>query len=98
MSQPAVPTSHRTTVAAVVASLIGASLLFLHPAAQGGSPPTALFWTILGVLGVSALWTIRRVAAIQGTRFDGVLTAALFGFFITQAGVLQRYAIEEDPK
>jgi NitT/TauT family transport system permease protein len=56
--------------------------LFLHPAAQGSSPPTALFWLVLVALGATALWTIRRVAAIQGTRFDGVLTAALFGLWV----------------
>jgi NitT/TauT family transport system permease protein len=74
--------SNRTTAAAVVASLIAASLLFLHPAAQGTSPPTTLFWLVLAVLGLAALWTIRRVAAIQGTRLDGVLTAALFGLWV----------------
>jgi NitT/TauT family transport system permease protein len=56
--------------------------LFLHPAAQGTSPPTTLFWLVLAVLGLAALWTIRRVAAIQGTRLDGVLTAALFGLWV----------------
>ena len=83
---PAMPplkmSSHGTTATAVIASLIAASLLFLHPAAQGSSPPTTLFWLMLAVLGVAALWTIRRVAAIQGTRLDGVLTAALFGLWV----------------
>ena len=74
--------SHSTTAVAVVASLVAASLLFLHPAAQGESPPTAVFWLMMIVLGGAALWTIRRVAAIQGTRFDGVLTAALFGLWV----------------
>ena len=80
--QPLKMSSHRTTAAVVIASLIAASLLFLHPAAQGSSPPTALFWLVLVALGATALWTIRRVAAIQGTRFDGVLTAALFGLWV----------------
>ena len=74
--------TQRTTAFAVLASLVAASLLFLHPVAQGGSPPTALFWLVLVGLGAAALWTIRRVAAIQGTRFDGVLTAALFGLWV----------------
>lgn len=78
----ALPISHRTTAIAVVASLLAASLLFLHPAAQGSSPPTVVFWLLMLVLGAAALWTIRRVAAIQGTRFDGVLTAALFGLWV----------------
>ena len=74
--------SHRTTAVTVTGSLVAASLLFLHPAAQGSSPPDALFWFMLIALGASALWTIRRVAAIQGTRFDGVLTAGLFGLWV----------------
>jgi NitT/TauT family transport system permease protein len=78
----ALPLSHRTTAAAVVATLVAASLLFLHPAAHGGSAPTAMFWLMLFILGAAALWTIRRVAAINGTRFDGILTAALFGLWV----------------
>ena len=74
--------SHRNTALAVLASIGAASLLFLHPVAQGSSPPTAIFWLMLAALGAAALWTIRRVAAIQGTRFDGVLTAALFGLWV----------------
>ena len=80
--KPALPHSLRTTAAAVAVSLGAASLLFLHPAAQGESPPTAMFWLLLVALVVTALWTIRRVAAIHGTRFDGVLTAALFGLWV----------------
>lgn len=83
---PSLPTvqssSHHVTAFAVLASLVSASLLFLHPTAEGSSPPTALFWLMLVALGAAALWTIRRVAAIQGTRFDGVLTAALFGLWV----------------
>jgi len=78
----ALPASLRTTAAAVVATLVAASLLFLHPAAQGEVPPTAVFWLMLLVLAGAALWTIRRVAAINGTRFDGILTAALFGLWV----------------
>ncbi|MFZ3221055.1 MAG: ABC transporter permease [Rhodoferax sp.] len=80
--KPALPISHRTTALAVVASAVAAALLLLHPAAQGESPPTALFWLLTAALGLVALWTIRRVAAIQGTRLDGVLTAGLFGLWV----------------
>ncbi len=80
--KPALAASHRTTATAVVASLVAASLLFLHPAAQGDATPTVTFWLMLVVLAAAALWTIRRVAAIQGTRFDGILTAALFGLWV----------------
>lgn len=80
--KPAPKYSHRTTAWVVVASIVAAGLLLLHPAAQGESPPTALFWLATAALGGVALWTIRRVAAIQGTRFDGVLTAGLFGLWV----------------
>ncbi|MBI2751435.1 MAG: ABC transporter permease [Burkholderiales bacterium] len=80
--KPALPASHRTTAMAVVASLVAATLLFFHPAAQGERPPTAVFWLLVTVLAGVALWTIRRVAAINGTRFDGMLTAALFGLWV----------------
>ena len=80
--KPALPASNQTTAAAVVASLGAASLLFLHPAAQGESPPSAMFWMMLTALACAALWTLRRVAAINGTRFDGILTAALFGLWV----------------
>ncbi len=82
MTQHAAPASLRTTATAVIASLASAGLLFLHPVTQGSSPPNAIFWSMLVALGAAALWTIRRVAAIQGTRFDGVLTAALFGLWV----------------
>lgn len=82
MTTPTAEPSHRTTAGVVAASLVAASLLFLHPTAQGTSPPTFLFWLMLVALGATALWTIRRVAAIQGTRFEGVLTAALFGLWV----------------
>ncbi len=95
MTKPSAPAAHirplppttrkpsrSMTAAVVVASLVVASLLFLHPSAQGTTPPTTVFWLMLVTLGVAALWTIRRVAAIQGTRFDGVLTAALFGLWV----------------
>jgi NitT/TauT family transport system permease protein len=71
-----------TTWIAVVASAVAAGLLLLHPAAQGDSPPNALFWLLIVALAGAALWTIRRVAAIQSPRFDGVLTASLFGLWV----------------
>ncbi|MBH2020162.1 ABC transporter permease [Polaromonas sp.] len=69
------------TVAVVAASAFGAGLL-LHPAAQGQGMPTALFWLCATALGALAVWTLRRVAAIQGTRLDAVLTAGLFGLWV----------------
>ena len=80
--KPAATASHGTTALAVVASMVAAGMLFLHPVARGESPPTVVFWLMLAGLGGAALWTIRRVAAIHGTRFDGVMTAALFGLWV----------------
>jgi NitT/TauT family transport system permease protein len=74
--------SVRITVAVVGASAIGAGLLLLHPAAQGQGMPTALFWLCAMALGALAVWTLRRVAAIHGTRLDAVLTAGLFGLWV----------------
>ncbi len=79
---PALPPSLHTTAAAVAVSLGAATLLFLQPAAQGEGAPTTAFWLMLAALAGAALWTIRRVASINGTRFDGVLTAALFGLWV----------------
>ena len=81
-SSPSLGQSSTTTLMAVVVSAVAAGLLLLHPAAQGDSPPTALFWLLIGALAGAALWTIRRVAAIQSPRFDGVLTAGRFGLWV----------------
>lgn len=74
--------SGATTAAVVAASAAAAALLLLHPAARGSSPPTAAFWLLTAALGAVALWSIRRVAAIRGSRFDGMLTASLFGLWV----------------
>ena len=70
------------TSAGVAFAAVLAALLLLHPAAQGEVPPSPLFWVCTLLLAALAVWTIRRVAAIQGTRFDGVLTAGLFGLWV----------------
>ena len=70
------------TSAAIALSAAAAALLLAHPAARGESPPEALFWLITSCLGALALWTIRRVAAIRNARFDGILTAGLFGLWV----------------
>ncbi len=81
MTRAAAP-SGRVTAAWVAAGAIAATLLLLHPAARGEAPPGELFWVATVALGVLALATIRRVAALQGGRLDGVLTAALFGLWV----------------
>ena len=80
--KPAATPSPRVTAAIVAASALAAGLLLLHPAAQGESAATAPFWLAAAALGALALWSIRRVAAIQGSRLDAVLTAGLFGLWV----------------
>ncbi len=71
-----------STAAAVALAAALAALLLLHPAAQGAAPATVFFWLCVVALAGLAIWTIQRVAAIQGTRFDGILTAGLFGLWV----------------
>jgi NitT/TauT family transport system permease protein len=69
-----------------LASLLCAALLFLHPAAQGtlpeGSPPGALFWAGTVLMAALAVQSVRLLAALNGSRWVGLATAALFGLWI----------------
>jgi hypothetical protein len=68
--KPVAHTSLRNTAAAVMASLVAASLLaFASGRAGGESTDRGVLADAGGVLAGAALWTIRRVAAIHGTRF-----------------------------
>ncbi len=59
-----------------------AGLLLGTPVAAGEAPPTAIFWLMTSVLALLAIQSIRRMAAIEGGRIYGTLTAALFGIWI----------------
>ena len=78
----AASSSGSVTAALVVVSALAAGLLLRHPAAQGEGAATPAFWLAAAALGALALWTLRRVAAIQSPRFDRVLTAGLFGLWV----------------
>ena len=69
-----------------VCSLAGASLLFIHPAAQGtlpeGGSPGALFWVATLFVAALAVQSVRLMAALDGSRWVGMATAALFGVWI----------------
>ena len=65
-----------------LAGLAGAALLILLSAATGEAPPTPLFWLATVVLALLAVQSIRYVAALDGPRLYGLLTAALFGFWV----------------
>ena len=65
-----------------LACLIGATVLIQFPVAKGAAPPTPFFWMVTVVLGLLAVQSIRLVAALDGARLYGTLTAALFGLWV----------------
>lgn len=69
-----------------VCSLAGACLLFIHPAAQGklpeGGSPDAVFWLASLVIAALAVESVRLLAALDGRRWLGTATAALFGLWV----------------
>jgi NitT/TauT family transport system permease protein len=66
----------------VLAGLVGAVLLMQFPSATGEASPTALFWGATAVLALWAVQSIRLLAALDGARIYGTLTAALFGLWV----------------
>ena len=70
------------TALLVLGCLAGAVLLMQLPAATGAAPPTPLFWLVTGLLALFAVQSIRRMAALDGARIYGMLTAALFGVWV----------------
>ncbi|WP_180126386.1 ABC transporter permease [Rhodoferax sp. BLA1] len=69
-----------------VCSLAAACLLFIHPAAQGklpeGGSPDAVFWLAGLVIAALAVESVRLLAALDGSRWLGTATAALFGLWV----------------
>ena len=65
-----------------LACLAGGVLLMQTPTATGLAPPTPLFWLATGALALLALQSIRLLAALDGARLYGLLTAALFGLWV----------------
>nr|MDP2190020.1 ABC transporter permease [Rhodoferax sp.] len=74
--------STRFTALFVLACLAGAALLLQLPAATGAAAPTPLFWLATIMLALLAVQSIRRLAALDGGRIYGMLTAALFGLWV----------------
>ncbi len=62
--------------------LLGAALWLQLPAARGAAAPTPWFWFGTVGLALLAVQSIRWVAALDGARIYGLLTAALFGVWI----------------
>lgn len=75
-----------TALSFAVASLAGAMLLFLHPAAVGqlpeGETPGLLFWAATLLVAVVAVQSVRLMAALDGSRWLGTATAGLFGLWV----------------
>ncbi len=65
-----------------VAAALCAAAVFLFPAAHGDAPPTALFWLATVAVAVLAAGSVRAVAGLDGSRWIGLLTAALFGLWV----------------
>ncbi|MES2879771.1 MAG: ABC transporter permease [Pseudomonadota bacterium] len=70
------------TVLLVLAGLIAGTALMQLPVAKGEAAPTPLFWLASLVLALLAGQSIRRMAALDGRRIYGLLTAALFGLWV----------------
>jgi NitT/TauT family transport system permease protein len=58
-----------------------AALLLQFAPVQGTPPATGFWWATLAV-AVLALWSIHRTAALEGTRWVGMLTAGVFGLWV----------------
>jgi NitT/TauT family transport system permease protein len=72
----------RRTALFMLGGFAGGGLLLRLPAASGESAPTPLFWLALGALALLAMQSVRRMAALDGARVYGLLTAALFGVWV----------------
>ena len=70
------------TAGLLVLGLLLAVFLILQPAAQGEAPPTLLFWLATSALGLLAMQSVRRLAALDGPRVLGLLTAGAFGLWV----------------
>ena len=74
--------STQMTVGLVLGSLVAGTLLMQTSAATGSVPPDAWFWLAAMVLAGWAVQSIRRMAALDGARIYGLMTAALFGVWV----------------
>ena len=76
-------TSLGATLTLIVGTLLLGALFMASPLAAGDMPAEAPFWLATLALGWLALSSIRRMAAVEGHRIYAVLTATLFGVWIT---------------
>lgn len=74
--------SPRLTAAFALIGWVGAALLMAWCVGQGEAPPSVGFWLLTMGLAVWAVQSVRYVAALDGDRIYGTLTATLFGLWI----------------
>ncbi len=72
----------RAALAWSLAAALCAAAVFLFPAARGEAPPITLFWLATAAVAVLAMLSVRAVAALDGSRWIGLLTAAVFGLWV----------------
>ena len=79
-------------------SLVAGAMLLYHPAARGqladGDSPGALFWVASALIAALAVQAVRRTAALDGSRWLGTATAALFGLWVVYFWQLLVVALE----
>jgi NitT/TauT family transport system permease protein len=74
--------SPRFTAGFALAGGLLAALLMAWCVAMGETPPSTVFWLLTAGLAVWAVQSVRYVAALDGARLYGTLTATLFGLWI----------------
>lgn len=86
------------TLLFALGSLVAGALLLYHPAARGhladGDSPGALFWVSSALIAALAVQSVRLTAALDGSRWLGTATAALFGLWVVYFWQLLVVALE----
>jgi len=72
----------KSTVLLAAGSLACGLLLMQSAPASGEAASTPLFWLATSILALLAVQSIRRMAALDGGRIYGTMTAALFGVWV----------------
>ncbi len=72
----------RVALVLIAVSLVLAFGLIQQPQALGQAPVTPFFWLRIGTLALLAAVSVRQLAALDGPRWLGSLTALLFGGWV----------------
>ncbi len=86
------------TMLFALGSLGAGACVFYHPAARGqlaaGDTPGILFWFVSALIAALAVQSVRLTAALDGSRWLGTATAALFGLWVVYFWQLLVVALE----